>query len=301
MNHDRRKFIGGSDAGVILGLSPFKTPYDLWLEKISEEPEQVEEEKKIFFERRKSLEPFISSILENEYGFCIENQNKRYYYDSFITAEIDIEILYRNILDPKILINGEIKTVNPLMAWQWGESGTIDIPSYIQAQVMHGLMVTGRETCIVSALIGFDDLRLYEIQRDDEVIEHLLKKEIEFWDMVKSKIPPPPINGNDVEKIFKKDNGKKIIASDDLMFKINELKQLKGNIRNLEKRKELLEMAIKFEFRDASTIIDNAGNVLATWKSQERKILDQKLLKSKFPLAIQKYVNTSESRVLLIK
>ena len=30
---DRDKYIGGSDAGTILGLNPWKSPYTLWCEK----------------------------------------------------------------------------------------------------------------------------------------------------------------------------------------------------------------------------------------------------------------------------
>jgi putative phage-type endonuclease len=302
MNHDRRKFIGGADAGVILGLSPFKTPYDLWLEKISEEPEEIGEDKRTFFERRKSLEPFVISLLENEYGFSILNSNERYYKEdnSFITAEIDFEY---DRFDKSIFerANGEIKTVNPFLTWQWGESGSIDIPLYIQAQVMHGLMVTNRQKCIVAALIGLDDLRLYEIIRDEEVIDHLFKKELEFWHMVKTKTPPPPTNGSDAVKLFKKDNGKSIIASDEIRLKIDELKQIKGNIKELEKRKECIELDLKYYFKDATSLTDHAGNLLATWKSQERKSLDQKLMEESYPGLIDQFKRTSESRVLLIK
>ena len=31
--HDRTKYLGGSDIGAILGLSKYRTPVDVWLEK----------------------------------------------------------------------------------------------------------------------------------------------------------------------------------------------------------------------------------------------------------------------------
>jgi len=37
---ERKGFIGGSDAPIILGLSPWKSPYQLWLEKIGQDKDQ---------------------------------------------------------------------------------------------------------------------------------------------------------------------------------------------------------------------------------------------------------------------
>ena len=37
---NRRTYLGGSDTAAILGLSPWKSPLELYLEKIGEAPEQ---------------------------------------------------------------------------------------------------------------------------------------------------------------------------------------------------------------------------------------------------------------------
>src|SRR6185312_9479892 len=51
----------------------------------------------------------------------------------------------------------------------------------IPTQAMRGLGVTGRQLCYVQALIGFDDHRVYEIHRDDELIAEIRKQAERFW------------------------------------------------------------------------------------------------------------------------
>lgn len=42
---ERAKGIGGSDAGIILGVNKFRTPFELWLEKTGQvEPQETDNE-----------------------------------------------------------------------------------------------------------------------------------------------------------------------------------------------------------------------------------------------------------------
>ena len=38
---ERRHFIGGSDIGAILGLNPYKSPVDVWMEKTGKASRQL--------------------------------------------------------------------------------------------------------------------------------------------------------------------------------------------------------------------------------------------------------------------
>jgi predicted phage-related endonuclease len=48
---DRSKFLGGSDVAAIFGVSPWKTPYDLFLDKTTPRSgeEDLNEERRKFF------------------------------------------------------------------------------------------------------------------------------------------------------------------------------------------------------------------------------------------------------------
>ena len=44
--YDRQKYLGGSDVAAIFGVSPWRTPYDLWVDKIRRELREAEQAKK---------------------------------------------------------------------------------------------------------------------------------------------------------------------------------------------------------------------------------------------------------------
>lgn len=180
--NDRTKFIGGSDIAAILGISPWKTAIDLWLDKTAP---RVEDGRNHAAKRRGTrLEPYIVDMIREEHGLNIVARNERYIDADvpYFAAEIDAETTDENI---------EIKTVHPFKSKEWGELQTDQLPLHYVAQVQWGLGVRRKERARVFALIG-DDLRPYVVERDDETIESLREKAAEFWTRyVLAKLRPP--------------------------------------------------------------------------------------------------------------
>ena len=161
--HDRTAFIGGSDVAAILGVSPWKSPFQLYQEKIGAFCEEITREKQRLFDRGHRWEPVVVEMLVDElldrgHDVQVIDRNARYQDPEFpfLACELDLELL----IDGEEH-NAEIKTVSPFAAKAWGEQDTDEIPLYYAAQVMHGLMVKPRKRAIVAALIGVDDLRLF--------------------------------------------------------------------------------------------------------------------------------------------
>src|SRR4051812_9113749 len=65
---DRRTYIGSADAGAILGVSPYRTALDVYLDKV-DGPQPVTPEKAAIFKRGHRLEPYILDMLEDEHGY----------------------------------------------------------------------------------------------------------------------------------------------------------------------------------------------------------------------------------------
>jgi len=168
---DRTKFLGGSDIAALLGISPYKTATDLWLDKIK--PRVDDGRNAAAKTRGTRLEPYILDMIRSEHGLEIVAKNERYIDPAvpYFAAEIDAETADENI---------EIKTVHPFKSKEWGELETDQLPLHYVAQVQWGLGIRQRQRCRVFALIG-DDLRPYTVERDDETIAAIREKASEFW------------------------------------------------------------------------------------------------------------------------
>lgn len=179
---DRTKYIGGSDIAAILGISPWKTAIDLWIDKTT--PPREDATNWRAKARGTRLEPYIVDMIREEHGVQIVARNERY-IDSevpYFACEIDAETDDENI---------EIKTVHPFKAKEWGSLETDQLPLHYLAQVQWGMGIRRKERCRVFALIG-DDLKPYVVERDEEIIAAMREKAAEFWTRyVLAKLRPP--------------------------------------------------------------------------------------------------------------
>lgn len=328
---NRQKYIGGSDAAAIMGLSKWSTPLDVYLKKTGQVQEEITKEKELFFKRRKRQEPVVAEILTDEFGFDItrlstdDDQNR--YVDpdfDFIAAEIDFEFRMNDAAREHLpafahfengtLLNGEIKTVHPFAAGEWGEEGSEEIPVYYAAQVMHGLSVTrDRPGTLVAALFGVDSLVPFPVLRDDETIAGMRQKEVEFWtNHVLAGVPPEPHNMGDIKYLFAKAMGRPVELSDEMAILAHQVKNIREQIKSFELDKEAIEFKLALEicrswgFTDPANVTDDAqllhhGIPIGTWKSQAGAYLDQKRLKEHDPDLVRKFTVPNRFRVLRIK
>lgn len=275
---DRKKFIGGSDAASILGISPWKSPFMLYQEKIGEYKEEITPAKQKIFNRGHRWEPVVIEMLVDElkdrgHDVHIIDKNGRYIdpEHTFLAAEIDLELL----LDGET-VNGEMKTVHPFAAKDWGEQDTDEIPMYYTAQVSHGQMVTRRDKTIVAALIGADDLRVHVVERDDELIKIIRTKEVEFWERIQRGQAPEPTSLEDIKQLYSRDNGKSIEANDELFNNIRRLKELKEVSKSNEQEIDQLSLDVKLGIRDAAFVLYGKEEVCAWKKNRDGKEVDWK-------------------------
>jgi putative phage-type endonuclease len=227
---DRSRFIGSSDMAAILGLSPWATPYDVFQQKRGEaEPVDADPEKARLFRRGKRLEPVIVNMLEEERGLNIVARNQRYTDPEFdfLRCEVDAEAL----IDGEH-VNVECKSAHPFTAWKYGAEGTDETPIEYTVQAMFSLMLTGRKRCIFGVLFGTDNLVVYELARDEEVIAEMRKRAVAFWrEHILTGTPPAPISLPDVERMLRREPPKTIEASPEVAKLIADLENLRSQER----------------------------------------------------------------------
>ena len=297
-NIDRRTYIGSSDAAAILGVSPWRTALDVYLDKTSG-PEPITPDKAAIFKRGHRLEPYILDMLEDEHGINLlrfeGGTRSRRHLDkelSFLAAELDAETDDgRNV---------EAKSANFYGKGSWGEQYSDDVPIYYNAQAQHGMMVRGSQETIFPVLIGVDDFRLYNVKRDEEVITYLRQAEIEMWDRIQRLDAPPAKTVSDIERLFPWDHGSVVQASVEIRDAYLELKDLKKRLKLLETDADDMAAQIKV-FMGEHQVLQFGADKLLTWKSQSADRFNIDQFRATHPAIAKKYTKTSTSRVLRLK
>lgn len=317
--HDRTKYIGGSDAAAILGVSPYATPVELWLKKTGKAPkEEIDPARQKIYDRGHKLEPFIREMVIDklcDLGMQVDLVacNERYCDPEFpfMSCEIDFELRLTGEIEiggelvhfDGELVNADAKSVTGFARKKWGDENTEDVPIEYAAQFMHGLMVTpgARRFCLVAALRSFDDVDIYWTRRDDEVVAAMRAKEALFWNgHVLTGIAPDTLTFDDVKALFPHDNGQTVEASAEIAIKVRELARVKAEIKALEEGEEMLKQQIA-DFISPHAILTFDGRDIATWKGQGRTDFQEKLFKAEHPELAAQYLKTSTIRVLRLK
>ena len=293
---DRRTFIGGSDIAAIVGCSPWTTPVQLWADKTNLENHTGQD--KPVFRRGKRWESVVLEMLADQVAFdetISVNEYVIHKTKPHLRAELDA-VVTRNAE----LLNVEIKTVHPFKAKSWGQSPE-DIPVYYTAQVQWGLHISGREKCLLGALFGADELRVFEITRDAEVGAWLEEQADFFWAQVQTKKPPLPVKSVDLDILHPKSvTGGVLVADGELAEKSLELRAVKAQIKALELELEALEYAVKRALGDNEEIIVD-GVLCASWKNRPWTRINQTLLQQQAPGVHKQFTEKGVSRVFLIK
>lgn len=298
---NRASYLGSSDIAAVLGCSPWRTPLDVYMEKIGEGSPPDDKKAKIFA-RGKRLEPIVIDMVSDEYGHEIVARNERYADAEFpwMACEVDAE----TVIDGE-RVNLEIKTAHPFAAAKFGDEGSDEIPVEYAAQAMYALMVTGRRRCIFGVLVGSDNLSTYELVRDEETIAGMRAAAIAFWQgNVLARVPPEPINLPDVYKIMRRAvQGTEIAANDDAQAMVEEYARLSAMAKDAGDRADEVKFRIgcymlgveRMNKKDApgKHVLTRNGTPLITIALQEASRIDTAALKERHPRIAEECTKTS--------
>lgn len=289
---DRNKGLGGSDIPVLMGLSPWKTPHDLYLEKIGKATEKsIKENQKHILGMGKTLEPYIIRSFEEDTGDKVTRQQEiitHPIYD-FLYGTID------GVCGDKLI---EIKTTSSYVD-SWNESP----PKYVLAQVAYyANLLNTNGAKIVVLFRDTGEIRTYTYERDQEAEEQIITSAVGFWDMIRNKIIPDPANYEEARNIFKCAIPYiETIASDQNIAAIEKMRQLKNELEEKKKEYDALKTIICTSLGDSPVLVDEQGHCLATWKEKQVSRLDLGKLKGKYPEVYKDCLNAIITRIFYLK
>jgi putative phage-type endonuclease len=283
---ERRLGIGGSDVAPILGLSPWATPLDVYLDKIGEAP-PVEDTPAMAWGR--AMEPLLRHAYAAQTGRQVAVPTVSFVHPqhSFIRANLDGETDDGRIFEAKTARTGE----------GWGEPGSDEVPDAYGLQVQHYMLVRGYVLADIAVLIGGNDFRVYTVEADPQVQSDLIDLEREFWQRVQDRNPPEPRTFSEVQQRFGRSEAAGVVTADsEAAYAYQQLLVARRALKGAEEAEQEAKAVLMKALGDSGdTLIDTQGRTLATWKlAKAPQQFDAAALKTDHPDIYQQYMRAGE-------
>lgn len=289
---ERRTGIGGSDVAPILGLSPWRTPLDVYMDKRGEAPELEDSDPMLW---GRLLEPVIRQRYADVTGLAVQTPPMfRSATHPFMIANVDGIAGGRRILECKTARTGA----------GWGEEGTDEVPDHYALQAQHYMLVAGCAEADFAVLIGGSDFRVYHLDADPDLHALLVERESEFWACVEAGTPPEPVTYSDaVARYGRSAAAGEVQASGEAIDAHTRLLALRAARKTLDEQEEEAKAVIFKALGDTGDTLVLDGRAIATWRlAKAARRLDTKALAVDHPDIFEQYSRIGDpSRRLLIK
>jgi putative phage-type endonuclease len=289
----RGKYIGGSDAGAVVGMNPYKSRYSLWAEKTNKVPPF---EGNLTTKVGAYLEQLVADLFEEETGKKVRKKNSTMVNDLYPFACANVD---RMIVGEKAFL--EIKTTNsfPIMK---SLRNSEEFPEQYYCQVVHYLAVTGLEKAYLAVLINCRELKIYEMERDQAEIDALMGAEEAFWKLVETDTPPS-VDGDEsttetLKALYPNANGETVD-----LFAYNSLLDqycdLTSQIKALSDLKEEVGNRVKEYMKEAGK--GESDRFSVSYANTTRKTFDAKRFSAENGnLNLDPYYNVTKSRIFKV-
>lgn len=287
----RLSSIGGSDAGALLGMNPYKSPYALWAEKTGKVPPDDLGEKEAV-RLGQDLEQYVAERWTEATGKRLRRDNNILKNPEYPFAHANIDRAVIGETDAGF----EAKTTSSYEIGKMCRNG--EFPPTWLCQVTHYMMVTGANRWYLGVLVFGQGFYHFEIQRNEDEIAALAAAEADFWRHVETDTPPET-DGSEATKealmtIYADSTPGESIdltpASSDLAL----ISEIRKQITDLENREAACKARLMEYMGDAES--GEFGKYRVTWKTQSRSTFDRKSFEKDNGAIPEKYFNASKSR-----
>ena len=274
----RRQGIGGSDAGAIMGVHPYKGMFGVWADKKGY-GEAVEDNEAM--RQGRDLEDYVARRFSEKTGLTVRREYgmMRSRNHPFMQANID-----RRIKGERAGL--ECKTSRDIYMKRYRNG---EFPMEYYCQCLHYMAVTGWDAWYLAVLVYGTDLLIFKICREEaqDDINQLVEAEEAFWTryMEDGRTPPPddlPATGRVLDGMWMGETGGSMDATITQDATIDELIELRAEKRALEKRITGIENRLKAEMEEVTELRGTGG--LVTWKPQTQRRISEKRLRELYPM-----------------
>lgn len=268
----RQSYIGGSDVAAILGLSRWKTAFDVWLSKTGEIDEPEEEPK--HFVRGRFLERAISDWYADKFNVKLAHTDPFHTYpgpEPWMSASVDATVLPGEGVEEEYGLECKSARSDEL----WGKSGTDKTPVDVQIQCYWYMACTGMKRWDVAALFTLsDDFRHYTLHQDPEVERNIVDRCRAWWQHHVVEGHKPSIDGSEgasdyLKKKFPSPRKPLRAAMTAEISQAVEYKRIGAQIRDLERARKSIKNQLAESIGSAEGFYWGGGK--ATYRLVETK------------------------------
>ena len=288
----RRTGIGGSDAGAVCGIDPYRSAMKVFRDKTEEISEETNNEA---VRIGHDLEQYVAERFMEQTGLKVRRSN--YMYRSrehpFMIADVDRLVIGEDA-------GLECKTASAYNASKW-EDGRI--PPHYLLQCYHYMAVTGKKAWYIAAVILGRGFTWRKLIWDDKIIRDLTAAEEQFWEgYVRAGILPPPDGSSACDEVIKQyfpEAKKETVELAGFEEKLQRREEIAGLIKGLEAEQKQIEQEIKLSMGEYEAA--RSGGYRILWGNVDTARLDTKRLKEEKPEIYEAYAKVSRSRRFEIK
>ena len=294
----RKNGIGGSDAGAVCGLNPYVSPLEVYVSKTCEGIAEEIPDNEAMREGR-DFEDYVAKRFTEASGLKVRRSNMMYASKKypFMIADVD-----RIVTGRENGITGlECKTASPYSAEKWKDG---NIPAHYIMQCYHYMAVLGAKSWYIAVMVYGKEFRYMKLERDEEIIQQLIRIEENFWknNVIKRVMPEP--DGSEaaeafINRHFSESRKELSIPLEGFDEKLQRREEITGLISQLDTEKKKIEQEIK-AYMDEAEYAGNE-NFLVSWKNSITNRIDTKRLKAEMPDVYERFLNPVRSRKFMVK
>jgi putative phage-type endonuclease len=261
----RKHYITGTDAGKLIGVSPYGGKFAVWLDKMGRAAPVVETP------AMKAGKKFESAILQT---YAEEMNCKLEHVDGYQLITCDKYPRLGASLDGwnhDLQIPVDAKNIK----WKnekWGDAWTDQFPEYYKAQLQVQMMVTGATFAHLAVMFSGQDFFIYSMEYDEDMAQKILDASDEFWPFVDHDKMPEADGSDEATEYIKSafargDDAAVKEPTEEILEALKGLQRAKLDEKDAQDRKTEFENRIKVYMGDATSI-----KGVCTWKNNKDSV-----------------------------
>ena len=291
----RKMGITGTDAGAIVGMNPYNSALQVFVDKTTDNIEVFDNEA---MKQGRDLEEYVAHRFCETTGKKVRRANAIYMSDEHPWMMADFD---RLVVGEKAGL--ECKTVSAYSSDKWKNGA---IPLHYQLQVQHYLGVSGYDAWYIAALIFGKEFIVHKIERDEDLIQNLITIEKRFWEQnVLAGVMPDPDGSMTADSVlanyFPEKEGVSVLLPQHMEVQLNRRKEIVELIEKLETEKKTIEQGVKKYLGESEATEAENESFFVRWKNIQTDRVDVEKLKKEEPDIYERFKKTTYSKRLTIK